>query len=399
MSFFLLPNNNNDITPSDFNIILNNKPNLDKSRYISHALNSYIGVNKSKIEGVQTEWDNVKKYTNPYEFIHTPVPYSKMSVAKYKPISRSYFKFVELAGMLSLLESFNYSKINSFHLAEGPGGFIEALANMRNNTADTYTGMTLISNNTNVPGWRKSQDVLNKYSNIKIETGMDNTGDILNPENFKHCYNKYKNSMDIITADGGFDFSIDFNMQEILSSRLVVAEALYAIIMQRRGGNYILKIFDSFSYVTCEVLYLLSCFYQRVYIVKPNTSRYANSERYIVCKNFKYTSIEPLFSSLYEIMTHISDDNLFINNILAFKIPYMFILKIEEINSVIGQQQIESIENTLNLIHHKNKNDKLELLKKNNINKCVNWCVKYRQSYNKIMSHTNIFQSASATEF
>tara|TARA_Y100001978_G_scaffold179494_1_gene174402 strand:- start:17 stop:634 length:618 start_codon:yes stop_codon:yes gene_type:complete len=205
--------------------------------------------------------------------------------------------------------------------------------------------------------------------------------------------------MDIITADGGFDFSIDFNMQEILSSRLVVAEALYAIIMQRRGGNYILKIFDSFSYVTCEVLYLLSCFYQRVYIVKPNTSRYANSERYIVCKNFKYTSIEPLFSSLYEIMTHISDDNLFINNILAFKIPYMFILKIEEINSVIGQQQIESIENTLNLIHHKNKNDKLELLKKNNINKCVNWCVKYRQSYNKIMSHTNIFQSASATEF
>ena len=146
---------------------------------------------------------------------------------------------------------------------------------MRNNTADTYTGMTLISNNTNVPGWRKSQDVLNKYSNIKIETGMDNTGDILNPENFKHCYNKYKNSMDIITADGGFDFSIDFNMQEILSSRLVVAEALYAIIMQRRGGNYILKIFDSFSYVTCEVLYLLSCFYQRVYIVKPNTSRYA----------------------------------------------------------------------------------------------------------------------------
>ena len=35
---------------------------------------------------------------------------------------------------------------------------------------------------------------------------------------------KYQNSMDIITADGGFDFSIDFNKQEQLSNRLIFCE-------------------------------------------------------------------------------------------------------------------------------------------------------------------------------
>ena len=30
----------------------------------------------------------------------------------------------------------------------------------------------------------------------------------INPDNLKYCYKKYRNSIDIITADGGFDFSI-----------------------------------------------------------------------------------------------------------------------------------------------------------------------------------------------
>ena len=35
---------------------------------------------------------------------------------------------------------------------------------------------------------------------------------------------KYKNSMDVITADGGFDFSVDFNNQEQLAFRLILTQ-------------------------------------------------------------------------------------------------------------------------------------------------------------------------------
>ena len=86
-----------------------------------------------------------------------------------------------------------------------------------------------------------------------------------------------------------------------------------------------------------------------------------------------------------------SKEKEYIEGLLSFHLPYFFYTKLEEINSILGQQQIESIVNTLNLINHKNKNDKLEQLKNNNIIKCNNWCVKNKQPYYKSISQTNIF--------
>ena len=199
--------------------------------------------------------------------------------------------------------------------------------------------------------------------------------------------------MHIITADGGFDFSIDFNMQEAMSSKLILAEAIYAITLQKRGGHFVLKIFDNFSRFTSELTYLLSMFYEKIYIVKPNTSRHANSERYIVCKNFKYHNTCALTEIFKSILEKVKNHD-YINHIFRFELPQIFTTRIEEINAIIGQQQIECIVNTLNLINHKNKNDKLEQLKNNNISKCTNWCIKYKQPYYKTIQQTNIFLSA-----
>ena len=398
MSYFLLPINSNDLTSMDMNIVMTDECSDNSKQFVSKTLNSYVRKNKSRIEAVQQEWDNVKKYVNPYEFIHTSVPYSKSAVAKYKPISRSYFKFIELSNLLQLLDTFQQRNIVSFHLAEGPGGFIEAIANTRKNQKDIYYGMTLISKDNNVPGWRKSNELFKKYPNIFLETGESETGDILLPDNYRHCINEYQNSMNIITADGGFDFSVDFNKQELVSTRLILAEVLYALALQKRGGHFILKIFDSFTKSTVEILYLLTSFYNKVYIVKPHTSRYANSERYIVCKDFKYHSTQHLFNKFIHMLEQISDTDKYIENILTFSLPYLFISKIEEINAVIGQQQIESIVNTLNLIHHKNRADKLDQLKSNNINKCINWCIKHKQLYHRVIQPSNIFISSTSDD-
>ncbi len=392
MSYFLLPINNNIINNNEFSVKLSNDSN--QTNYISHTLNEYLIKNKSKIEEVQQEWDNIKKFINPYEFIHTPIPNYKTSVAKYKPISRSYFKFIEISSMLQLIDNFNEIKLTSFHLAEGPGGFIEALANLRKNINDKYYGITLISNDNNIPGWKKSNELFKKYPNIILEKGISENGDLLDNQNYDYCCDKYKNSMDIITADGGFDFSIDFNLQEELSSKLILTEIIYAISLQKQNGHFLLKIFDSFKKSTVESLYILSCFYEKVYIVKPNTSRYANSEKYIVCKNFKFKSTEYLFKKFSNIIQDCSNKK-FIDSILSYELPYLFINRLEEINSIIGQQQIESITNTLNLINHKNKNDKLDQLKNNNITKCSNWCLKYKQPYYKIITQSNIFITPS----
>jgi len=383
MSYYLLPEIHSNIDKLQF------KSNKDESLFVSLTLNSYLNNIKKQIDENSDNWDFMKRYTNPHEFIHSIIPNNKVSVSRLKPLSRSFYKMIELVNMFQLFNDFENDSINTFHLAEGPGGFIEATNYMRNNTLDTYYGMTLINDDPNVPGWKKTNHFLESHPNIQIEYGASGTGDLMDVKNLKYCNNKYKNTMDIITADGGFDFSIDFNQQEQLATNLLMAQVSFAIAMQKVGGHFVLKIFDIFTKTTCDILYLLSCLYKQVYIVKPSTSRMANSEKYIVCKGFKKYP-ETLINNIiadYSILKTAP----FISGILDFNLDYFYVNKIEEYNAIFGQQQIENIVTTLNLINCKNKLDRLETLKKHNIQKCIQWCEKNKVSYNKNISSANIF--------
>lgn len=388
MSFFILPEIH--IKPPKVSLKTNNTNEL----FISQTLNNYMNTIKKQIDLNYENWDYFKKYTNPYEFIHTIIPNTKQSVSKLKPLSRSFYKMIEITNQLNLLDNFTSSTdIKTFHLAEGPGGFIEAISHLRNNPNDRYYGMTLVSEDNNVPGWKKTSTFLETHSNVTIEYGITGTGDLLDLDNLKYCHEKYNNSMDIITADGGFDFSIDFNQQETLATNLLFAQVSFAISMQKINGHFILKIFDTFTKTTCDILYLLSTMYKQVFIIKPNTSRLANSEKYIVCKFFK--------GNCSHLIDNIMDEYLklkeypHISSILNNDLDYYYINKIEEYNAILGQQQIENINSTISLFTCKNKNEKIETLKKNFIQKCVQWCEKHNIPCNKTASNHNIFLNSS----
>ena len=79
--------------------------------------------------------------------------------------------------------------------------------------------------------------------------------------------------MDFITADGGFDFSNDFNKQEELSYRIIFCEIVTALATQNINGTFVCKIFDSYTPLTLKFLYLLFNHYEEVYLTKPLTSR------------------------------------------------------------------------------------------------------------------------------
>ena len=426
MSFFQLPQLQyysgviNTINP----IFIDNNIYNNTYAVINKTLCKYLSNVKTQLDNKQDLWDKYKKYTNPYEFIHSSIPgncysgdisnnnFSRCTiggctaVASCKPLSRSYYKMIEICKMLELLEGLPADKINSFHLAEGPGGFIEALVLMRSQIRDNYYGMTLINDDDrNVPGWRKSKNFLANNPNVYIERGLDGRGDLLNPQNLQYCYDKYKNSMDIMTGDGGFDFSMDFNKQEMVSSRLIFAQIAFTIAMQKQGGHFILKFFDTFTRISLDLLYLLSVVYDKVYFVKPSTSRQANSEKYIVCKGFRLNSsqCEPLvekFVNVLSIMSSEENINKYNVSLISTELPYLFTNKVEEYNAIFGQQQIENIVNTLTLMDNNNiKPEKLENLKRNNIQKCISWCQKYNVPYNKSLGtgNSNIFLMSSST--
>ena len=314
-------------------------------------------------------WGKNKKYLNPYESINTNYDSVNTCVCSYKPISRAFFKMIEI------LYNYNFGfqkNIKSFHLAEGPGGFIEALAYFRKNKNDFYYGITLMDNETSIPKWSRADYFLNKNPNIIIETGADNTGNLYNKENLLYM-SKYKNSIDFITADGGFDFSIDFNKQEENSLKLIFCEVCFALMLQKKGGSFVLKVFDLYTSASIQIIYLLNYLYEDVIITKPLSSRPANSEKYIICMRFKMVNnlnrILDIFIKNY--------DNYTISNILNIPLSNMFLEKINEINSIFGQCQIENILSILNYIVDDSKYEKTEQIKKTHLNKCVKWCKKY----------------------
>ena len=390
MIYYTLPQINYTINCCDLKLIINKKSDSQKN---SSSLKKYLSKIKGLIDFHILDWDTVKKYTNTYEFIHTTIPNQKMSISKIKPISRAFFKLIEIYNRHSIFS--NNTPIKSFHLAEGPGGFIEATAYIRDNEYDSYYGMTLLNENNNTPNWKKAEHVLKKHKNINIENGVDNTGNLYNHLNLLYCKKKYKNSMNIITADGGFDFSDDYNNQEINAYRLIFTQIAYAIVMQKYNGHFILKIFDIFEKCTTEILFILSCFYKKIIICKPDTSRIANSEKYIVCKFFKYSDTENIsnkFINIIKVLEKVDFNIYTISSMLNIPVHFYFMKNVLEANAILGHQQIENILYTIKIITHKDrKQEKLLSLKNNNIQKCINWCISNNIPYNKNYQSNNIF--------
>lgn len=355
------------------------------SKSINEAEIQELILYKNKIDtvGCHKIWDKAKKLSNDYELIHLPNKKIKSeSVALYEPLSRSYFKLWELICDFDLLNDRANQKILIAGLAEGPGGFLEAALNYRKkyfSIIDDIYGITLKSSNKDVPGWKKANDFLNSNTNIIISYGKDETGNIYNLENIKHFANLIRRKAFLVTADGGFDFSIDFNKQEQLSYRIIFCEIVMALSIQELNGTFVCKFFDLYTPLTLKFIYLLKCLYKKVYITKPLTSRPANSEKYIVAKYFKGIKTSYL-EQLYNVVKSwgiIENNDLYIYDVFDIRLPEKFKDTILKYNTSNYKSQIESINKTLSIIEHQGNLSSLNLTIDEQAKKAVEWCNKY----------------------
>uniref|UniRef100_A0A8D9DPA1 Cap-specific mRNA (nucleoside-2'-O-)-methyltransferase 1 n=1 Tax=Cacopsylla melanoneura TaxID=428564 RepID=A0A8D9DPA1_9HEMI len=119
--------------------------------------------------------------------------------------------------------------------------------------------------------------------------GVKENGDVYDPENILSLHQFVLKStkgqgVHFMMADGGFSVEGQENIQEILSKRLYLCQFLVSLFIVRTDGHFVCKVFDMFTQFSAGLLYLLYRSYRQVTIFKPNTSRPANSERYIICK-------------------------------------------------------------------------------------------------------------------
>lgn len=336
------------------------------------------------------KWDDYKKITNPYEYIFLSWNRrSSRSVATRQPLSRSYFKMIELWKRLDLnteLEDLveRDGGLVTAHAAEGPGGFIEACTVAAENQTWDFKAahaITLRSDARNIPGWRKAASFLVEHPEIAIHNGADETGNILIKENQDAFVSTLRSAhpagAHLFTADGGFDFSSDYNAQEDSVFPLVLAEAIIGLRVLSRGGALIIKCFDTLEQPTIDLMWLLGRAFRSWGLVKPRTSRAGNAERYIVCKGF-LGDCDDIYAALE---SYQAAGN--------FKLPIIrtpvhsswrtTITKIGEFQMAIEHMEFIVIQETLNLIKI-TEPSVIKLLVRSNVLRSIEWCTEHAES-------------------
>lgn len=330
----------------------------DDNIIVNQPLYDKLANHKSKIDSVRNRWDSAKKISNDYEYIYTSSN-SRKNISRILPVSRSFFKLREIIYDYRVHVSGTCACI-----AEAPGGFIQSIlqhTKEQNLTLDAIHGITLISDDKYIPYWNPQ---LLQNPLLHICQGADKTGDLYKLSNvisfIKQCG---KGACSLVTADGGFDYTQDFE-QELASYLLIYSEIMIALNIQKIQGTFVCKLFDLFYPTTLQLLFILYLSYESVTFIKPCTSRQSNSEKYIVCRGFR--GYNKQLSNLL--------CNSFGQTQLPIQIPSEFISMINAYQTQFINHQCMRIDSTLRLITHKRVTEKPS---KQQIKLAKEWCKTY----------------------
>jgi hypothetical protein len=357
---------------------INNKNNIP---YISHSLYNFLLEIKKQIDEIELSnkdiIDTIVKIINPYEFLYTNVPNFEISVSKVKTISPILFDLIEMNQICVLNDFFSLNNSLKFGIFSSENTSIEYFINM----------------------------VREEHNDLQYFYSVNNLFDL------------YKSISSNNLLYNCFFMEIDNNLYNSNLYLFYLLLYLLSIIKnQEKGGLTIIKISYLFNKSIIDIVYILSCIYDKIQLIKPNVNNIVYSELYLVCKNklvspliennnneknsihedYSYLcEIEKNIHLLFLILTNDNVENIYIQSIIQLNdkidcLPYFFINKLEELNSIYGQQQLEILDQIINIYKNKLRNDKLEIIKKNNIQKCVQWCEKNQIPHNKFFDK-NIF--------
>jgi 23S rRNA U2552 (ribose-2'-O)-methylase RlmE/FtsJ len=294
-------------------------------------------------------------------------------------INRAYYKMMELLNFFGA-EVFPLRSMKIGCVAECPGGFIQALLDHRvYNPEGEYleTGIkddiNCISIGINCPAWKDFEGKVRKsykYVNLRCDEDLDPSldptktnlmliggtkqmnlpsGNILLRSSRDRYYQEFSDERggkaDLVTGDAGIERNKADTTEEMDTHKLLLAEIIIALSIQKAGGCFVLKIYDMATEFTVNLLEVVSFCYEEIGLFKPDTSRAASSEKYLVCKNFNITEDlrEELLIALESIIDQEVADGSYYANMITVSHSKM-LEAVTNYNSYYMKQQVSFIE-------------------------------------------------------
>lgn len=290
-------------------------------RYYHDDVSKQLNIMKNTISNENFTFSKeLEKITNFYEFLFTKVCGFNYSVSKLKPTHFSFYIYFELMHSYLIVDYFKEKNMNAIFFSPLSDVFIECLTILREDYNDTYHKFNLSLNQKDTP--------------IVVQ---NNSIDLL-----------YFDLMENICSENGI-YENEVNLNIYISNSI---KALYnTIVYQKYQGITIIKFDVLIHKPILDLVYLYTCFFEKVSIVKPLTSNVISNERFLVCKQYRFET--PNYDFLSKIIEFTKLDK--IQKLLSIDLPYYFLNKIEESNASIGYQQIEQMNVMMIMIKNKNK--------------------------------------------
>lgn len=229
-------------------------------------------------------------------------------------------------------------------VAAGPGGFTQYL--QYRYPLSTGYGMTLR---------HEKLDWSTRFLDMSRFTpfyGTDNTGNLYtNWDQFiNYVHSRQPEGVDLVTADGGFDLEDDMDKtllhrQEFLSSRLLLTQALIGIRCTKIGGNFVVKVFDTVTDLSAQIIFALAQCFDQITIFKPVSSRPANAERYVIC-----ISRKPQTTHYFNLLANAArsyTDTLYLDNLFLEPLPNRYHQWLTQLNIESVDRQLHAAQNIL----------------------------------------------------
>jgi 23S rRNA U2552 (ribose-2'-O)-methylase RlmE/FtsJ len=336
--------------------------NIDMPKF-SLGFHHLIHVNKDKMERTK-EFENKKKVYLVISKFERYIDNSEIDIDKLtkkyfgldqdkKPeiLSRAFFKLWEMLLMFDLV-SVSDNNFISAHLTEGPGSFIQATMMFR----DKFGAKNANTKNDKYIAISSNQDSDNKHVK-KIEKSFVDYYSKEKPLRIIQ-ESQYSKKVNFITADGGENWSND-NIQEQEAIKLLFSQITNAIKLQAKGGNFVCKFYETFTQTSGKLLNILSCCWDKVYVVKPLMSSKSKSEKYAVCTGFKYAdsdkTLASIISKLDSILKESAKTKLNIVDIFPnFTLDRDYTCALTKINTEIANKQLICINDMIKFIDAQN---------------------------------------------
>ena len=291
---------------------------------VNIELYTEVETKKKKYSELESrEFVRRRNVANPYEDVSSDL-FINRAALKLANIDAVFHLIEDIGGMLE--PQINNQYMRYACIAEGPGSFVQYIQ-YRNPQAFGH-GITLDTGDSlawDIKSINMSKFDINYVGKVK--------GDVINEwKQFSKYVLQTSGPIYLVTADGGVEASHLWDKsgkqqdtQETLNLELIRAEALTALTICERtvdlgpnsgglkiGGHFVLKIFDSITRGTIQIIYILTKCFQKVSIFKPVSSRPANSERYVVCMGMRMSDVVDPWIPIMESKQDISMEKEFI---------------------------------------------------------------------------------------